>query len=545
MDEQNNPYSGYDYFGLNSNPVAFQPEKLPKAADTERQAPSSFEDFSSRNPRAVDIGTINAGAQTQNQPQPAKKKFVVTFDDSEDFATEESTAAKGVNRGGVYFNGRQKTHSAAPRTPDNSYQEEQDADAGRAASVPISGVRRAARAQHSASEVPQNPETQKKPSGGKKKKKKGITRGKYFLRFNAVVLVISLLISLFGISCVNDVLAINRNKNESVVVTVPNNATAEQIIDLLADNKLIHQRAFCKFFYRLKNAVFNKPDDVNYLSAFLSGVVDEQPVFLSGVYYCDADLGLEAYLNKFQREQVAEKTVTVFFQEGWSIYQMFDKLDNFGVCKKAELVAALEGADYDFDFVRSIPDSDDRVFKLEGYMFPDTYEFYETCDANTIIRKMLGNFESKWTDEYADRAKQLGMSMDEVIILASIIQREAADKEQMGVVSSVLHNRLKNSVSFPTLGCDSTLSYVENNVVPNVSTAEAQKFKLSYDTYAIRGLPAGPVCNPGLDAIEAALWPDDTGYLYFCHDNSGEIYLAYTNEEHDRNLLEVLRKNNG
>lgn len=543
MDDNNRPGNGFNFFGANDTPGSFRPEKLPKAADTVKKTPTDFEDMSSRSARTVNIGAINeSDNKPVNETRPAKKKFVVSFDDSEDLLSSDSAASsKGVTRGGVYFTGRQKTHNAAPRSQSAQNREnENDLQLGNSsqpAAVMISGGRRERTARAA---VPQKSNQPKKPSSGNS----GITFGKFFTSFVAVVVVCSLVISLIGISCINDVLAINR-KDDSIVVTIPNDADASDIIDILADNKLIHQPVFCKLFYRLKNAIFNKPDDVGFISAFMSGQIDEEPVFLSGVYYLDANMGLEGYLNKFQREQVAEKTINVFFPEGWSIYQMFDKLDNFGVCKKDELLAALEGADYDFPFVKEVPDSEQRVFQLEGYMFPDTYEFYETCDANTIIRKMLGNFESKWTEEYANRAKELGMTMDEVIILASIIQREAANAEQMGVVSSVLHNRLKNSVSFPTLGCDSTLSYIEKNVVENVQSNKAQVYMVSYDTYSIKGLPAGPICNPGIDAIEAALFPDDTDYLYFCHDNSGAIYLAYTNEEHDRNLLEVLRKNNG
>ena len=135
--------------------------------------------------------------------------------------------------------------------------------------------------------------------------------------------------------------------------------------------------------------------------------------------------------------------------------------------------------------------------------------------------------------------------MDEIIIIASIIQREAGNAEQMPLVSSVIHNRLNHSVSYPTLGCDATSNYIEKYVKPNVTSAQAQTYLSYYDTSSIKGLPAGPICNPGIDAIEAALYPEQTNYYYFCHDNSGQIYLAETNAEHDRNLLEVLRKNSG
>ncbi len=232
------------------------------------------------------------------------------------------------------------------------------------------------------------------------------------------------------------------------------------------------------------------------------------------------------------------------FPEGWTIYQMFDKIAEFGVCSKDQLLASIEGTDFEYSYINEIPDNSDRTFRLEGYLYPSTYEFYEKSDANTIIRKFLEASESKWTEEYEAQRVALGLTRDEVIIIASIIQREAANKEQMGLVSSVIHNRLDNSVSWPLLGCDSTANYISKYVAANVSTLEAVSYENSYDTYIQPGLPPGPICNPGDDAIHAALFPDDTNYYYFRHDKFGKIYMARTQSEHDENGREVLRANN-
>ena len=113
----------------------------------------------------------------------------------------------------------------------------------------------------------------------------------------------------------------------------------------------------------------------------------------------------------------------------------------------------------------------------------------------------------------------------------------------MGLVSSVIHNRLDNSVSWPLLGCDSTTNYISSYVAPNVSSSLAMAYENAYDTYTQQGLPPGPICNPGDDAIKAALYPDDTDYFYFRHDKYGEIYMAKTQAEHDANGREVLRVN--
>lgn len=350
--------------------------------------------------------------------------------------------------------------------------------------------------------------------------------------FCAVVLVFTTAFSAIAITCINDVLALNRSE-EVVKVTIPQDATTDSIIDILSDEGLIKQKLFCKLYYK----------GVTFLKNINKENKPEEPDYLSGVYYVQKNLGLEGYLTEFREIQKTADTISLVFPEGWTIYQMFDKIAEFGVCSKEELLASIEGTDFENDFIAEIPDNASRTFKLEGYLYPATYEFYEKSDANSIIRKFLEASETKWTEEYEAQRINLGLTRDEVITIASIIQREAANKKQMGLVSSVLHNRLNNSVSWPLLGCDSTANYITNYVSSNVSSSESIAFENSYDTYIQPGLPPGPICNPGDDAIKAALFPDDTDYYYFRHDKYGEIYMARTQAEHDANGREVLRVN--
>lgn len=350
--------------------------------------------------------------------------------------------------------------------------------------------------------------------------------------FMAIVLVFTTALSAIAITCINDVLALSRS-DEIVKVTVPQNATTDSIIDILSDEGLVKQKLFCKIYYEL----------ITFLKNLNKNPKPGEPEYLSGVYYVQKNLGLEGYLNEFREVQKTADTITLVFPEGWTIYQIFDKIAEFGVCSKDQLIASLEGTDFENDFITEIPQNANRTFALEGYLYPDTYEFYEKSDPNAIIRKFLEASESKWTEEYEARRIELGLTRDEVITIASIIQREAASKKQMGLVSSVIHNRLNNSVSWPLLGCDSTTNYISSYVAPNVASSKAAAFESAYDTYSQQGLPPGPICNPGDDAINAALYPDDTDYFYFRHDKYGEIYMARTQAEHDANGREVLRVN--
>ncbi|MBO5410629.1 MAG: endolytic transglycosylase MltG [Clostridia bacterium] len=362
----------------------------------------------------------------------------------------------------------------------------------------------------------------------KKKKARRRAKGGFFL-FCVFVILFTAAFSAFGISCINDVVPITLKPSiETYKVEIPQNATTDEVIDILKDNDLINQGTFCKVFFKIAAILTDPSED-----------------YLSGIYYLQKNMGLENYLYLFTGKSSSHEadTVTLVFPEGWTIYQIVDKIDEFNVCDKDQLLAAIKGTNYEYSFIDEIGNVSGRTLKLEGYFYPDTYEFYEKSDANTVVRTFLNGFDNKWTDEYEERAKELGLTRDEILTIASIIQREAASKEQMYLISSVLHNRLNNSSTFPLLQCDSTLNYVNSYVSPNVSTSETYSYSQNYNTYSSEGLPPGPICNPGEDAIEAALYPDETDYYYFRHDKYGKIYMGKTQQEHDENGILVLKAN--
>ena len=369
--------------------------------------------------------------------------------------------------------------------------------------------------------------SQSSGSSKKKKKKAKKTSGAGALAFFfAIVIIITSSLSVFGLSCINDILAFSRT-DETVAVTIPLEATTDDIIDILYDNGLIQQKAFCKLFCKLIDTLLDK----------------KTPNYLSGVYYVEKNMGLEGYLYEFREAQTGKDTVRVVIPEGWSIYQISEKLEKFGVCSTSKIVSSLKGTNFEYGFAKSIPNNNNRTFKLEGYLYPNTYEFYVDSDANSVLRKFLDEFELRWTEEYQAQADKMGYTVDQIITIASIIQREAANTEQMADISSVIHNRLRHSASWPTLGCDSTDTYIEKYIKPNVSSTEALIFAQKYSTYNNQGLPPGPICNPGDDAIKAALYPNETNYYFFRHDKYGKIYLATNQAEHDANANLVLRAN--
>ncbi len=169
---------------------------------------------------------------------------------------------------------------------------------------------------------------------------------------------------------------------------------------------------------------------------------------------------------------------------------------------------------------------------LEGYLFPDTYQVKNNASPEEIIKLMTSNFQSKWTDQYEERARDLGMTIREVITLASIVEREARKTEDFPLVASVFHNRLKTGKRLESCA---TVQYILKERKPVLSVADT-KIDSPYNTYQNDGLPPAPISSPGILAIEAVLYPKETDYLYFFTDQNGDNHYSKTYEEHNQQI---------
>ena len=344
----------------------------------------------------------------------------------------------------------------------------------------------------------------------------------------AICVVVSIIISIFALSCVNDVLAINREPtDEPIEVVLPNDADTWDAIRILDKSGLIKNSIFCNIF------------------AKVMGFDDDK--YLPGVYYLTPDMGVEKMLNRLQTTATRGKLISIVIPEGFAIDQIFERLEKNKICSAESLYKVLDTIDFseEYDFIAKIKNKEDRYLVLEGYMYPATYEFEQGADPASVIRKFLDKFDTIWTDEFAAKATELGMTTDEIIRLASVIEKEGNSKAQFFQISSVLHNRLNRQGVYPTLDCDSTWDYIEKYIHPRVpSSVERSKYEDNYWTYQCAGLPAGAICNPGKAAIQAALYPTASKNYYFRHDNKGQIYLADTYEKHQANgrLVEKANK---
>ena len=338
-----------------------------------------------------------------------------------------------------------------------------------------------------------------------------------YIAFGCCMLV-SIILASCALSCINDVLAMNRDDEETIEVVLPNDATTFKAVRELDKEGLIKNTIFCTLYLKIM------------------GYSDEN--YLPGVYYFTENMGVEKMITRFKTSSTRGAHVSVTIPEGYTIDQIFERLEKNDICTKEALYKTIDNVDFgaEYSFLSNLDETDNRYHILEGYMFPATYEFEQGADPATVIRKFLDTFKSRWSDKYEERAKELSMSVDDIITIASIIEKEGANKEQFKLVSSVLHNRLNRSGLYPTLECNSTQDYVTNTIAKRITTAsELNPYIVNYSTYESAGLPPGAICNPGAAAIEAALYPDSHQYYFFRHDKNGKIYMATTIEEHSAN----------
>lgn len=231
---------------------------------------------------------------------------------------------------------------------------------------------------------------------------------------------------------------------------------------------------------------------------------------------------------KYVNQQTADSVVKVTIPEGYSIAQTVTRLVNQGVCISSEAVyqamANVDFSQYSMFDGRTVDET--VCFPLEGYLYPDTYEFYKNMEPKDVIAKLLKNSNTKLS-AYETEASEHGYSLDEILKIASIIEKETGLAAEMPKISSVLHARILKGMK---IQCDATIFYVERYIKPYI-TGDVDRYNAYYNTYKCKGLPAGPICNPGKKAIEAALNPSTETYLYFATDDAGTYYYAANDEE--------------
>ncbi len=347
-----------------------------------------------------------------------------------------------------------------------------------------------------------------------------------------LILAVSLgLVTLLGISLYNHV-------ESNYLAPVSTDTTQYQQVEIKKGSSLsgIAGQLFEQGLIRNK-FVFQMYVDFNDKSSSLQ----------AGKYNLSPGMTMEQIMDVLVAGDGGRKTIKITFTEGMTIEDMAAKLVSEKMFDESERDEFLKLCDDPeafpgFEFLTAVTETaqmEGRKYLMEGYMFPDTYEFYADAAPKDVVEKLLRRFNNVFTVQLEDRAEEIGMTIDEVMTLASIIEWEGLPKD-FKKVSAVFHNRMDADMRMDSCA---SLRYV-TGLKKFVYTAEEQAIDSPYNTYRVTGLPIGPIANPGQKAIEAALYPDEEflteGYLYFCNKDpkTGDLAFAKTLEEHNANVKE-------
>jgi len=250
----------------------------------------------------------------------------------------------------------------------------------------------------------------------------------------------------------------------------------------------------------------------------------------SGTYVLNTNMSIHDILTILISGTREEVWITI--PEGWRISQIAQYLEEQGLVKAGEFKKRAKVKYFSsYAFLVGLGSNT----SLEGYLFPDTYRIFVDSSSDEIIEKMLNNFSNKITPEIMNQANKMGFSLHEFITLASIVEKESAHSQDIRKISSVYHNRLKDHMP---LQSDATITYITGRP-DSRPTYEETRIRSPYNTYLNYGLPPGPIGNPGIEAIQATLNPEDTNYYFFISKN-GRAYFASTYEEHMENIKKYL-----
>ncbi len=325
----------------------------------------------------------------------------------------------------------------------------------------------------------------------------------FALLYVICVIGVSVLLACVGWVAANDVLALNKEEKE-VIVTIPPEAEFNDVVDLLKEKGLIEYKALFKLF-----------------ASFTHG----REKVTMGTYTLNTDMDYRALLSGMSANSANKVEIQVTIPEGYTVEQIFKLLEEKGVATVEDLEEEAASHDYQFDFLQGLPLGDAK--RLEGYLYPDTYTFNTPHSTLWGINKFLVNFDSKYTDELRAQVENSGYSLHEILTIASLIEKETDGTDRRSI-ASVIYNRLDNP-SAGTAGylqIDATLAYLNGGKVPT----EADKaIDSPYNTYLYQGLPPGPIANPGLESIRAALDPAKEPYFYYAlgDDDVHHFFKSY------------------
>ena len=322
------------------------------------------------------------------------------------------------------------------------------------------------------------------------------------LIYFALVAGLGVLIAKVGWKLADDALALTR-PDEYAEITISDNDDLDSVTAKLKDAGLIKYEWLFKLYCKIRN---------------------NEDFFDSGVYHVKRSCDYHALVNNLIASAGTRETVTLMIAEGENSYEIFDLLEKNGVCARDKLEDAAANYEFDFEFLKGIPYG--ATNRLEGYLFPDTYEFYLMDEPENVLERLLRNYNARLTESDLKLIEDSGYSMHEIITMASIVEAEAGRDDERPKIAAVMYNRLNNWEN-PLLGMDSTV-YYGAMLLSKKFTVELDS---PYNTYKYPGIPVGPICNPGLTSIRAVLHPENTRDYYFATGVDGLNHFFETEDD--------------
>ena len=369
------------------------------------------------------------------------------------------------------------------------------------------------------------------------KKRPRLPSGIRVLLYVCCVLAVAVLLAVAVWRCADDVLSLTKEDAE-VTVSIPDGATISQIAGELKSKGLVRYETLFKFYCWASHA---------------------EKTIEPGTYTLNSRYDYHALVSNMIEASPDRAVVEVTIPEGYECEDIFRLLEADGVCSYQDLADTAASYEFAYDFLQEIPYGSEN--RLEGYLFPDTYQFYMSDDPANVIDKFLRNFDNKFTDDLYDALDALNdrlaqrmrtngfteteitdgrLSLYDLITVASLVEKETAKTSESASIASVIYNRLCSKL-YPCLEIDATIQYALAERKEILSNAD--KGVLSpYNTYTNAGLPAGPIANPGMNSIRAALYPAETKYYFYALDTTGVHHFSETYYEHQNFLNELAGK---
>lgn len=328
-----------------------------------------------------------------------------------------------------------------------------------------------------------------------------------------IILTVSIVLAITGISVATEYYGIGKD-DKDVIFNIPEGSDNKKIADLLYENGIIRNKTLFLMALKIEKPATIYPGDITL----------------------QASMGYPDIIEKLATQRKKLKTVDVTITEGMNLLEVAKLLEKKKVCKADDFLFEFNKSQ-GYDFEKDLNINKDAFYKMEGYFFPETYNFYVEDTAYNVTKIVREQFQSVLNADIMRQIKASNYNLNQIITIASIVQLEAGSEKEMPKVASVFLNRLKEPDTYPNLQSNTTDKYIKEVINKKaIDSTSAAFYANLYDTYKCTGLPASPICNPGLAAIKAVLNPEKTDYYFFCNNlATGETFYARTNEEHEIN----------